>query len=79
MSTVGPIGHIKHSLDLAGLTDDTTEPTSAMQYAVSTPTGRVVFGDQEWVRSGQALAELPDGAKVQRRTITISYGEWEDV
>lgn len=81
MDVHGPLGPLRHSLNLVGLTDDDSgQPASAVQYAVRTPNGgHVVFGDQEWVQSGKALGELPEGSTVRKRTIDISYGQWEDV
>jgi hypothetical protein len=77
--TTEPLGPIRHSLDLVGLTSHHDEPTAAVQYAVLAATGRrLIFGDQEWVRSGAALKDFPEGAVVQRREIAITYGEWGD-
>ena len=81
-NTMEPLGPIGHSLDLVGMVEDgsTAKPTSATQYAVLTPSeGRLLFGDQEWVRSGKALADFPAGSVIQRRTITIAYGDWGDL
>jgi len=77
-----PLGPIGHSLDLVGFveTGEPGEPTSAVQYAVCGPTGRhLVFGDQEFVRSGEALEMFAHKGMIRRRTITIVYGDWEDV
>jgi len=67
-----------HSVDIVGLTDeDPAEWTNAVQYSVAMPDGRhLVYGDQRWVASGRALADHRDGW-VERRTVTITYGEWE--
>lgn len=76
----GPLGLLHHCLDLVGLVEGEPgpEPRSAVQYAVLSPGGGyVLFGDQEWVRSGQALEELPPGNKVAWRTVTITYGPWQ--
>jgi hypothetical protein len=78
---MGPLGPIRHSLDLVGMVESGTpsEPETAVQYVVLTPTGqRMIFGDQEWVRSGQVLEDFAPNSTVQKRAITISYGEWED-
>jgi len=66
-----------HSIDIVGLTDDKGEWTSAVQYAVATPDGRrIIYGDQRWVADGRALDDHRHGWVV-RRTVTITYGEWE--
>lgn len=79
-NTSGPLGPIRHSLNLVGIVEgEAHEPTSAVQYAVLAPSGRcLIFGDQDWVRSGQALKDFPDGAVVRRRSVTIIYGPWQD-
>ncbi len=80
IETTGPLGPVRHSLDLVGITQGGAagEPISAVQYAVLAPSGRhLIFGDQEWVRSGQALQDFPGGV-VRRRSVTIVYGRWED-
>jgi len=67
-------------LDIVGLTDEETDPTTAIQYAVRTPDGRQhLYGDQSWVAFGRAISDgsHPGGVVVQR-TITITYGEWQD-
>jgi len=69
-------------VELSALTDDArSEPHSAIQYAVVSAdgSGRQVYGDQSWVAYGRAAREEGNGARTQRRTITITYGEWEDV
>jgi hypothetical protein len=67
-----------HLMDVTGLTDD--DPNSGVQFAVLDPDGtHHAYGDQSWVAYGQAIrcGMHPDG-RIQRRTVTITYGEWED-
>ncbi len=66
-----------HRLDIDALTDAIDNPTEAVQYCVVGPRGdRQVFDDQSWVADGRALSWAEDGAHVEQRTITITYGEW---
>ena len=67
------------SLNIEALTDDDGEfPTSAVQYVVLTPDGKVhVNGDQEWVRDGRALDHYRGGTTLCR-DLTITYGPWRD-
>jgi hypothetical protein len=69
-----------YRLDFYGLTDQRDgEPTQAVQFAVVDRGGeRYQYGDQSWVYSGQAIEDSHPGGKIQRRTVTIVYGEWED-
>lgn len=72
-----------HLINLVGLTDERTNPnpTSGVQFAVVAPDGiRHTFGDQSWVAQGcPDPGDQSDGqVRVQRRTITITYGKWED-
>lgn len=67
-----------HSLDIAGLTDDTRDPVSGRQFAVIDPDGsRKVYGDQSWVAHGSVIGDgsHPDG-RIEYRDITVTYGEW---
>lgn len=68
-----------HSLHVAALTDQDDDPTDAVQYAVLDRGQHHTYGDQEWVASGQALHDAHQNGRVQRRTVTITYGEWVDV
>jgi hypothetical protein len=66
---------------LIALTDDpdTGSPDEAVQFAVLDPDGsRHVYGDQTWVASGVVLDAMHPAGRVQRRDVTISYGEWAD-
>lgn len=67
--------------NIAALTVEVTEdgePVKAVQYAVVSPDGeRVAYGDQRWVMSGRALDDAPAGSRVEFRTISLSYGEWQ--
>lgn len=65
------------TLELCALVDTNDDPADAIQYAVAYDGKTEIFGDQPWVRSGEAAGEL-EGVTL-RRTITISYGEWEQV
>ena len=72
----------QHLIAITGLTDDdqrTQDPTTGAQFAVLDPDGeRTAYGDQRYVAYGECLQDgHPDG-KIQRRTITITYGEWVD-
>ena len=66
------------SLEITGLTwvrDD--NPTGGIQYCAVDELGvRHIYGDQEWVMSGQAIIDAHPGGHVEQRTITITYGEW---
>lgn len=69
-----------HSLSIIGLADDPADPTDAVQFAVQDPNGqRFIDGDQRWIAYGQCIRDgsHPNG-RIQRRAITITYGEWED-
>lgn len=68
----------KHSLQIDALTDQIDDPTDAMQYCVLDKGERHVYGDQSWVRWGGAVRDSHPDGRVQRRRITITYGEWED-
>lgn len=70
-----------YSLDITGLTESRDDnPTSAVQYCVVDEKGiRRVYGDQEWVVSGQAVIDAHPGGRVEQRTITITYGEWSSI
>lgn len=66
-------------LYIAALTDERVDPTSADQFSVVDRDGvRHVYGDQSWVAYGQVLVDAHPGGRVQRRTVTITYGEWVD-
>lgn len=71
-----------HSVDISALTDDDpSEPGSAVQYAIVYLSGRrEINGDQQWVADGRGL-RWHNGSgldvRVERRTVTITYGEWE--
>lgn len=73
----------RHCLEVTGLTADDPESgdqTSGIQFSVLDPDGtHTTYGDQSWVASGQCIKDgsHPDG-RIQYRTITITYGEWED-
>lgn len=66
-------------LDVTALCLGGEDPTTARQYAVQQP-GKApsVNGDQQWVRDGRVLQAVASGSRVVARTITITYGEWED-
>jgi hypothetical protein len=69
---------IQHRLALDALAEQHPDdsPETADQYCVVDPDGtRHVYGDQGWVKDGQALKHHP-GGRIEHRTITISYGEW---
>ena len=58
---------------------ESDEPRAAVQYRVVDTNGKGhIYGDQEWVASGVALAGHP-GGRVQSRVVTITYSEWGDV
>ena len=67
-----PVDQVERAADL--------RPAGGVQYAVKDRSGEyITYGDQHWVASGQALADAhPDGTIV-RRTVTVTYGEWEEV
>lgn len=57
---------------------DETDPTAAVQYGVRNKKGKVeIDGDQHWVKDGGALEKKSD--RVVRRSISITYGPWEEV
>lgn len=57
--------------------DDAGEPQSGVQYGVLGKDGKhYLYGDQGWVASGQAIEDAHPGGRIQRRTFTITYGEW---
>ena len=64
-------------LDVAALTvDGLDEPHTATQFCVVENGRRHVYGDQSWVAHGDVLRqEHPDG-HIERREITLTYGEW---
>jgi len=66
-------------LNIEALTDDEGQfPTSAVQYVVLTPDGKVhIDGDQEWVSDGRALDHYQDGT-ILHRALTITYGPWQN-
>lgn len=64
---------------ISAMTAERDYPTAAIQYAVALPDGtRIAYGDQSYVRWGEVLKDHPDG-RIEQRTVTIAYGEWEDV
>jgi hypothetical protein len=64
------------ALTIAGHDED---PASAVQWAVRTPSGALVpYGDQEWVRTGQAAEDAEAGTTTVHRDVTITYGPWSD-
>lgn len=66
-----------HTLAIDALTDDVLDPEMAVQYCVVGEDGfRHVYGDQQWIADGRVLRYHPDG-QIQRRVITITYGDWE--
>lgn len=72
----------KFSLDLIARTSDPAEyPAVGVQYCVvDDDGGRHVYGDQMWVPSGACIRDgsFP-GGRIERREVTISYGEWREV
>lgn len=68
-----------HGVSFSALTDDDcTEPSEAVQFAVKTPDGKItVYGDQEWVRYGDAAKEC-EGVTMMR-DITFIFGPWREV
>jgi hypothetical protein len=70
-----------YSLDITALTETRDDnPTSAVQYCVvDTFGGRHVYGDQNWVASGQAVIDAHFDGHIEQRTISISYGEWSSI
>ena len=56
--------------DLDG--DDT-----GLQYGVVVGGEHRVYGDQSWIAGGKAAEEL--GGRTVRRSVTVTYGEWEPV
>lgn len=73
----GPIP--RYSLELTARTDQREDPTHAVQYAVLDRGEHHTYGDQSWVAYGRALTDAHPHGRVQRRTVTITYGQWEDV
>lgn len=69
---------LHHRFDLDALTDQIEDPTEAVQFCVLVAGKRQVYGDQQWVRDGRAVRDVYPEGRTQRRTITITYGEWED-
>jgi len=70
----------EHSVELCALSDDPVNPTEAIQYSVMDPNGRGhIYGDQKWVAYGRCIEDgsHPDG-RIQYRTITLTYGDWQD-
>jgi len=67
-----------HLVHIAALTDVVSDPTAAVQFCVVDEHGeRHVYGDQSWIAGGRAVREAHPGGRVERRTVTITYGEWE--
>ncbi len=68
-------------MEISALTEELLdEPNEGEQFRIVKPDGSGhIFGDQEWVRSGEALGLCPEGSMIQRRTVTIVYGDWEPV
>jgi hypothetical protein len=69
---------MQHLLALDALVErhEDDSPEMADQYCVVDLDGsRHVYGDQNWVKYGEALKHHPDG-RIEHRVITISYGEW---
>lgn len=59
--------------------DDHGDAVSGVQYAVVDPDGSDhPYGDQSWVMGGGPIRDggHPEG-RIQRRTVTVTYGEWE--
>ena len=70
----------RYPIGLTGRTDEAADPTSGVQFAVLFPDGeRFAYGDQSWVAYGTCLKDLPDGCRIEQRSISISYGEWAAV
>lgn len=66
-----------HLMNVTGLTDG--DPDSGVQFAVLDPDGtHHAYGDQRWVAYGGAVEAAHPGSKTQRRTVTITYGDWTD-
>lgn len=73
------IHHPRH-LSLNALTYHNDDPTEAVQYCIVGANGRrYVYGDQEWVASGAAIEDSHPGGHVEKRTISITYGEWSPI
>lgn len=69
----------EHHLEINALTADQGDPTTATQWAVRIPDGDTYpYGDQEWVKCGQAAAEDEPGATTVHRDVTVTYGPWSD-
>lgn len=72
------MSRLRHSVEIPAMTAEERNPTAAVQYGVRLPAGRVIcYGDQQWVADGRALADEEPGAVIVRRSVTITYGEWE--
>jgi hypothetical protein len=66
-------------LNVTGLADVPDDPDGGVQFAVLTPDGeRHVYGDQQWIAYGGAVAEAHPDGRVQYRDIFITYGPWAD-
>jgi hypothetical protein len=55
------------------------EPTGGVQYAVLDKGEHHVYGDQGWIADADVIADEHPNGRIQRRTVTITYGPWEDV
>lgn len=76
---------LRYPLEVVGLSatpcghnEAPSEQHYGVQFCVVEPdSSRYVYGDQEWVRTGRALEHHADGSHIERRTVDITYGEWE--
>ena len=69
-----------YSIHVTGVSDQRDDDTTeGVQFCVLDPDGsRHVYGDQSWVAYGGAVRDSHPRGRVQRRSVTITYGEWVD-
>jgi hypothetical protein len=65
-------------MDVSALTaEKRNEPSTGEQWCVVDPDGeRHIYGDQDWIKSHEALNIHPEGSHIEHRSLTITYGEW---
>lgn len=57
--------------------EDSKQSHSGVQYSVLVPGDRHIIGDPLWVMTG--YFGLGPDRRFQKRSVTITYGDWEDI
>lgn len=58
--------------------DKDEQPISGVQYSVLDDGQNCIYGDQHWVASGGVIRDGSHEGRIQRRTVTVTYGPWTD-